>query len=143
MQNDKSKFKIGFGVVAAAVIVVVAWIVLVRPFRDGPALEEFAQCLRERGVTMYGADWCPHCQDQKAMFGSAFARVPYVECPDEPKLCQSKGIQSYPTWILSDPPATTLSVEARQGGRKLEGVQKVETLARESGCTFPAGTTEK
>lgn len=118
-------------VVGVAVAVVAGFAAVSKLYRPNTSgLEEFAQCLGEWGVTMYGADWCSHCQDQKAMFGSAFARVPYVECPDEPKLCQSKGIEGYPTWLFPD-------------GRKLEGAQNVETLARESGCTLPAGETKQ
>ena len=29
---------------------------------------------------MYGLYWCPHCIEQKQMFGEAFHYVPYVEC---------------------------------------------------------------
>ena len=88
-------------------------------------LDSFAQCLAVKNVTMYGADWCPHCQKEKAMFGSAFQYVPYVECPDDPKQCLDLGVQGYPTWIFPD-------------GRRLVGEQGLEKLAQESGCTLPA-----
>ena len=49
--------------------------------KPGPSnLEPFAQCLKEEGAVFYGAFWCPHCQRTKAMFGSAAASLPYVEC---------------------------------------------------------------
>lgn len=84
-------------------------------------LDVFAKCLKEEGVTMYGADWCPHCQNEKNAFGDSFKFVPYVECPDNPKLCIEKGINGYPTWILRD-------------GKRLEGEQGIEKLSKESGC---------
>lgn|SRR3989344_8969353 len=87
------------------------------------ALDEFAQCLSEKGAIMYGADWCPHCQNEKKAFGSSFKFVNYVECPDDPKRCLSAGISGYPTWIFPD-------------GRRFEGEQGVDRLARESGCTI-------
>ena len=87
------------------------------------ALDEFAQCLSEKGAIMYGADWCPHCQNEKMAFGSSFKFVHYVECPDDPKRCLSAGITGYPTWIF---PA----------GRRFEGEQGLKQLARESGCPF-------
>ena len=31
--------------------------------------DAFAQCLKTQGVLFYGAFWCPHCQNQKALFG--------------------------------------------------------------------------
>src|SRR5471030_2574861 len=67
----------------------------------------FAQCLKDKGATFYGAFWCPHCQAQKKEFGSSVKLLPYVECstPDasgQTQICIDKGITSYPTWILAD-----------------------------------------
>lgn len=67
----------------------------------------FAQCTNEAGFIMYGAFWCPHCQDQKSRFGSSFDYVNYVECDArgkdaQPELCEEKDIKSYPTWIAED-----------------------------------------
>ena len=65
-----------------------------------------AKFMTEKGMVMYGAFWCSHCQNQKKIFGDAFKYVDYVECdasgpnanPDE---CVAKGIDGYPTWIYS------------------------------------------
>jgi len=84
-------------------------------------LDSFAACLASKNITMYGADWCPHCQNEKRAFGSSFRLVPYVECPDNPKLCLEKGIEGYPTWIMGD-------------GRKLVGEQGLNKLSQVSGC---------
>jgi hypothetical protein len=62
--------------------------------------DAFAKCLTEKGATMYGAEWCPHCKEQKAVFGNSFKYINYVECPDNTQLCLDKGIQGYPTWII-------------------------------------------
>ena len=83
--------------------------------------DTFAQCLSEKKVTMYGAVWCSHCQAQKKEFGSSFTYVPYVECPDNVKLCTDKGVDAYPTWMTQD-------------GKKLVGEQTFEKLAEFSGC---------
>src|SRR5580658_4338006 len=42
--------------------------------------DKFAQCLATKQVKMYGLYWCPHCIEQKEMFGDAFHYVPYQEC---------------------------------------------------------------
>ncbi|MDP2598527.1 MAG: hypothetical protein Q8P49_01715 [Candidatus Liptonbacteria bacterium] len=87
--------------------------------------DAFAQCLAEKKITMYGANWCPHCQNEKQALGSSFRFVPYVECPDEPEKCLAQGVNGYPTWIFPD-------------GRKLEGEQGIKKLSQESGCPLPA-----
>ncbi len=97
-----------------------------RPSTDtGPnKYDSFAQCLAEKKVTMYGAVWCTHCQNQKKEFGSAFKYVPYVECPENTKICTEKNIEGFPTWLTED-------------GRKLVGEQSFEKLAELSGCVLP------
>ena len=50
-------------------------------------LDTFAQCLTDKGVTMYGSVNCPHCLSQKAMFGESFQYVTYVECTEEYERC--------------------------------------------------------
>ncbi len=46
----------------------------------------FARCLTDRQVKMYGAYWCPHCAEQKEMFGESFAlrAVRRVRCGGRP-----------------------------------------------------------
>lgn len=89
-----------------------------------PEIEALARCLREKGIVMYGADWCPHCQNEKLAFGDSFRFVPYVECPQDPNRCLAAGIKGYPTWIFAD-------------GKKLEGEQGLQKLSVESGCSLP------
>lgn len=84
--------------------------------------DALAQCLTEKDVVMYGADWCPHCQNQKKLFGSSFQYVTYLECPKEPKVCLEKNITGYPTWLTAS-------------GVKLEGEQSLEKLAEVAGCS--------
>lgn len=65
-----------------------------------------AKFMTLKGMVMYGAYWCSHCQSQKKIFGDAFKYVDYVECdasgpnanPDE---CTAQGIEGYPTWIFN------------------------------------------
>jgi len=88
------------------------------------ALATFAQCVADKGLTMYGAAWCSHCKNEKAAFGKAFSYIPYVECPENAQLCLDKGIKGYPTWTDAD-------------GTKYEGEQGLEGIARISGCVLP------
>jgi len=90
-----------------------------------PKQDKFATCLTEKEVTMYGAYWCPHCADQKELFGSAFKNVNYVECTEEIKTCLEKKVDGYPTWIFKN-------------GERLVGKYPLETLAEKSGCDIKA-----
>jgi uncharacterized membrane protein/glutaredoxin len=65
------------------------------------------QHLKASNVKMYGAYWCPHCRDQKALFGDVVKQVPYIECDPkgenpQTKLCQDKKIKSFPTWEVDN-----------------------------------------
>lgn len=67
-----------------------------------------AKCLDDKGVEMYGTFWCPHCADQKKMFGKEAEKyIPYYECDargENPvtEACLELGIEGYPTWIFPD-----------------------------------------
>lgn len=91
--------------------------------------DEFAQCLQDQGAIFYGAFWCPHCNNQKDMFGQSAELLPYVECstPDgtgQLEVCQEAGITGYPTWVFTD-------------GERISGEVPLETLAEKTGCPLP------
>lgn len=93
------------------------------------SLDSFAQCLSSENVKMYGADWCPHCQNQKKLFGESFKYIDYTECADpldprvQAKACSDADITGYPTWKFTD-------------GQKIEGEATFEELAEKSGCSY-------
>lgn len=104
---------------------------LIKPVSNAD-LDSFAQCLKDKGTTFYGAFWCPHCQRTKAMFGASVKYVPYVECstPDgqgQTQICKDAKIESYPTW-------------ERQDGQRITGEQSLKALSEFSGCPLSAGT---
>ena len=79
---------------------------------------------------MYGASWCPHCVEQKEMFGASERRLPYVECSTggpgsrQASACQAAGIRQYPTWII--------------GGKRFQEVLTLSRLAELTGFQPPA-----
>ena len=112
----------------AAAIIVIIGLSVYASSRPGP-YDALAKCLTEKGYTMYGASWCPHCTDQKELFGKSFKHINYVECAapggDGVKaLCKNKGVKNLPTWITPK-------------GKKLVGVQSLDDLAGESACPLP------
>lgn len=113
------------------IIVVVAIVVLAAlgyKYKRDHQYDKFAQCLKDRGVVMYGAYWCPHCAEQKELFGASFKKAPYVECGVEGntrvemQVCKDAGIQRFPTWQF--PPT----------GERVEGNLSLEALSDRTGC---------
>lgn len=98
---------------------------------SGPAQLALARHLREIGAKEYGAYWCPHCHEQKMLFGKeAAALIDYVEC--DPKgqnsraqMCQAAAanVKGFPTWEIK--------------GQFYSGTQSLEKLADLSGYTGP------
>jgi len=84
-------------------------------------LDNFAKCLTEKWFIMYGSETCPHCQNQKAMFGDSFQYINYVECTKEFEPCTN--LKWVPTWEMSS-------------GHYLEWSQKLINLATASTCTL-------
>ncbi|WP_032525808.1 vitamin K epoxide reductase family protein [Prochlorococcus marinus] len=74
---------------------------------SSPQKIEFAKFLKENNIIMYSAYWCPHCHDQKQLFGrEAVKELAVVECAEDGKnndyeLCQSKGISGFPSWEIN------------------------------------------
>ena len=68
---------------------------------------EFARFLKDNNIVMYSAYWCPHCHDQKLMFGKeAVKEFKVVECAQDGKdnqykLCQTKRIEGFPSWEIN------------------------------------------
>ncbi|NJO79101.1 MAG: vitamin K epoxide reductase family protein [Cyanobacteria bacterium RM1_2_2] len=97
---------------------------------SGPSEIALAQHLTSIGAKMYSAFWCPHCHDQKQLFGAeAAAQIPYVECDptgqnSQTALCKSKTqVKGYPTWEIN--------------GQFYSGTQTLQQLAEYSGYQGP------
>lgn len=114
------------------VAVVIGGLILLQRQGSKPGPNDgLARALKDSGTTFYGAFWCPHCADQKKLFGSSVPLLPYFECstPDgnsQVQACTEKGIKSYPTWVFPD-------------GSELVGPQALQTLADKIGYKLDAG----
>jgi uncharacterized membrane protein/glutaredoxin len=78
------------------------------------------QHLKSSDIKMYGAYWCPHCRDQKNLFGTVAKQIPYIECDPkgenpQTQLCQDKKVKSFPTWEVQ--------------GKLYEGQKSLDELA--------------
>ncbi len=92
-------------------------------------LDVFAKCLADKKATMYGSFLCPHCDDQKKLFGPAFKYVPYIECSVRGTRqmtfpCIAAQVRYTPTWIFDD-------------GERRVGLQSLKSLSEKTGCQLP------
>ncbi len=92
---------------------------------SGAAELTLARHLNTVGARMYGAFTCPHCHEQKQLFGqAAFNQIDYIECHPrgenaQPERCKAANIKGVPTWEIQ--------------GQFYSGVQPLERLADISG----------
>jgi hypothetical protein len=98
-------------------------------YRKNHHYDAFAKCLATKQAKMYGLYWCPHCLDQKEMFGKAFQYVPYQECAikgsrEMVPACKAAGAKQFPSWQF-------------EGGPLQEGVLSMEDLSGRTGCSLP------
>ena len=74
---------------------------------SSPQKIKLAEHLTKEGAVMYNAYWCPHCHDQKEMFGKeATEKLNLVECAkdginNKRELCEAKGITGFPSWEIN------------------------------------------
>jgi glutaredoxin len=96
---------------------------------SGPAQIALAEHLTASGAKVYTAYWCPHCHEQKELFGrQAAEKLTVIECaPDgrnsQRELCEAKKIEGYPTWEIN--------------GQLDSGAKPLAKLAEASGYNGP------
>lgn len=96
---------------------------------SGEAEIALARHLTQIGAKEYVAWWCPHCHEQKQLFGQqAYAQINHIECAADgqngrPDVCQAANVQSFPTWEIK--------------GQLYPGVKSLEELAQLSGYQGP------
>ena len=116
------------------IIIAILFIVFFRSSQTpsaGGIYDSFAQCISDSGAKFYGADWCPTCNDQKAIFADSAKLLPYVECslPNRTQNlgCKKEGIEAYPTWKFVD-------------GTENVGMLSFDQLAEKTGCVSPSSS---
>ena len=126
--NQEGKSKKGLVYVVILILFVGAFLAG-RYYKDHK-YDAFARCLASKNAKMYGLYWCPHCVEQKEMFGASFRNVNYVECAMKDKPgelapeCKAAGVKLFPSWQFGmDPPK--------------EGVLSLYALSDKTGCSLP------
>jgi large repetitive protein len=93
-------------------------------------LVAFAQSLSAAGVKFFGADWCPFCTEQKALFGDGARYLGMIEVTNPDRtlndIGQEEGITTFPTWEFPDESRAT-------------GVLTLAEISELSGVPIPTG----
>jgi uncharacterized membrane protein len=97
--------------------------------KSGEAEIALARHLAEVGAKEYGAYWCPHCYEQKQLFGKpAYKELNYIECSvdgknAQPQVCKEAGVKFFPSWEIN--------------GKLESGVKTLDELADLTGYEGP------
>ncbi len=84
----------------------------------------FSNCVAEKGIVVYGANWCGYTNNLVDNLGGFGLIEPfYVECTEETELCSQEQITGYPTVKLN--------------GEKINPERTFEGFAEVTGCTAP------
>ncbi len=125
MKNKNLVYIVSLMVIAIALAVMLSF--FNEEVDNGPGqYDSLAECAKEKGAVFYGAFWCPHCRDQKKLFGNSAKLIPYQECSTadasgQLQVCIDKKIESYPTWEFAD-------------GSRISGTISPEQLAEKTSC---------
>jgi hypothetical protein len=128
-QDQPNPARLRYIIIAIVIVVAFAAAYYLIWHKRTSRLDAFAKCLTAKQAKMYGAFWCPHCDEQKEKFGSSFQYAPYIECGIKgsqgiASVCTQAGIKRFPTWIFAD-------------GTRVEGEHELEFLGEETGCSLP------
>jgi len=128
-QEAPNPRRLQYILITVAIVVAAAAAYYFLRHRQTSRLDAFAKCLTAKQAKMYGAYWCPHCEEQKEKFGSSFQYAPYIECGIKGSkgieaVCTEAGIKRFPTWIFAD-------------GTRVEGEHELEFLSEATGCGLP------
>jgi len=93
---------------------------------DLEKLKEFNECLAEKELVIYGAEWCGYCQQVVTTLGGYdIASSVYVECEDDinKAICAEKVETGYPTIKIKD--------------QSYNGARTLEAFSQATGCPIP------
>jgi len=115
--------------IVLVVVAIVAGLLWFLRHKQNSRMDAFARCLGDKGAKMYGAYWCPHCADQKELFGSSEQYLPYIECGIKGSrnlnpVCTDANVKHFPTWQFAD-------------GTRVEGAHPLDFLSQTTGCALP------
>jgi glutaredoxin len=116
----KTKHMYLIGAVVAIAAITGVFVFYNQLFVPNDKYDNFAKCLTEKGAILYASKYCPHCKNQKDMFGSSVRFLNMIDCADNEQKCTNDGITGVPTWIIN--------------GQRYTGEKQLDVLSSLSGC---------
>ncbi|RME54935.1 hypothetical protein D6777_02225 [Candidatus Woesearchaeota archaeon] len=110
--QDKPRKKRSMVLLASLFVVLLISFIIYSAFTPGK-YDKFAQCLSDKGVMMFGEDWCKYTNAQKNMFGKSFKYINYQV---------KRDLKIRPTWLIN--------------GKTYGGVQSFDMLSELTGCKY-------
>ena len=121
-EKKKSNFRMYFILLIIGLIIIFSSLSVYSYMNKPGQYDEFAKCLTEKSVVVYGNDCCQYTIRQLNFLGKSKKYLNYVKCIDNKELCDQKGVKITPTWEIN--------------GEMYEQVQSLDKLAVLSGCSL-------
>lgn len=124
------KYRLIFSILIATVLVGGAFLfTLWQEYRERERFRPLAECLTEKGVTLYGLFWNEQTIRQREFFGSGAELIPYTECSSDDGQrildeCRAAHISVFPLWKF-------------RAGDEQTGPLSIEAIADKTGCPLP------
>jgi len=82
------------------------------PQNTNTNMDDWGECLKRAGMTLYYITTCSVCGQQKNLLGAAFKHIESINCNQNPTVCTAAGVRSVPSWgqngVVVIPGGTTL-----------------------------------
>ena len=121
-ESKKINFRKYFIMLSIALIILLLGLSFYTSSQKPGQYDDFAKCLTEKGVVVYGNDFCKYTNNQLGYFDKSKEYLNYVKCAENEKLCNDKNVKITPTWEIN--------------GEMYEQVQTFEKLSAVSGCNL-------
>lgn len=98
--------------------------------KDSVKITTLIDCLADKGVKIYGANWCEYTKKfvVETIGGFGIAAPIYVECTENEAECSDAGVKGYPTTKIN--------------GRHYNGERTLQGLAQATGCKITEETIQ-
>ncbi len=95
---------------------------------EPPNYDNFAKCLAEKGLKVYGSELCSACRAEMKIFGSSWRFLNMIECNpnidgNKADECLEVEVKKTPTFIMGD--------------KRTDGFKLLDELSEFSGCELP------